>query len=33
MEKMNNLKNLYIFKPEDCGINGIEHTIRMFYDE
>lgn len=33
MEKMNNQKNLYIYKPEECNMKWIEHTIRMFYDE
>lgn len=33
MEKMNNQKNLYIFKPEECDMKWIEHAIRMFYDE
>lgn len=33
MEKMNNQKNLYIYKPEECDIKWIEHAIRMFYDE
>lgn len=33
MEKMNNQKNLYIYKPDECDIKWIEHAIRMFYDE
>lgn len=33
MEKMNNLKDLFIVKPEDCTIRWIEHTIREHYDK
>lgn len=33
MEKMNNFEDLYIIKPEDCGIGWIEKTIHEYYDK
>lgn len=33
MDKMNKLENLYIIKPEDCGMWGIEKTIHEYYDK